>query len=197
MPGPLLKNTDNEHARRRVPFWIMGKSVNRWISHKCYNKRRGWYIHSVSQWRAAIIGNTNRPTLFQLQSWRGSHHSCCTYHQVQSWQQHSSRIPDWCPPSVTTLMNDNLPQPEQALYTIKTYRTVLQWISSHSGVYGNEQADRLAKHGAGQQKQENPVCLTEMKNFIKSLFRTPQQQDSYHQLTRSDWGQDTTDATNI
>jgi hypothetical protein len=67
------------------------------------------------------------------------------------------------------LMNDNLPQLEQALYTIKTYRTVLQWIPSHSGVYGNEQADRLAKHGAGQQQQENPVCLTEMKNFIKSL----------------------------
>jgi hypothetical protein len=67
----------------------------RWISHKCYNERRGWYIHSVSQWRAAIRGNTNRPTLFQLQSWRGSHHSCCTYHQVQSWQQHSSCIPDW------------------------------------------------------------------------------------------------------
>jgi hypothetical protein len=33
-----------------------------------------------------VRGNTNRPTLFQLQSWRGSHNSCCTYHQVQSWQ---------------------------------------------------------------------------------------------------------------
>jgi hypothetical protein len=63
---------------------------------------------------------------------------------------------------------------------------VLQWIPSHSGVHGNEQADRLAKHGAGQQQQENPVCLTEMKTIIKSLFKTPQQQDSDHQLTRSD-----------
>ena len=62
---------------------------------------------------------------------------------------------------------------------------MLQWIPSHSGVHGNEQADRLAKHGAGQQ-QENPVCLTEMKTIIKSLFKTPQQQDSDHQLTRSD-----------
>jgi hypothetical protein len=44
----------------------------------------------------------NRPTLFQRQSWIGSHNSCCTYHQVQSWQQHSSRIPDWCPLSVTS-----------------------------------------------------------------------------------------------
>jgi hypothetical protein len=84
------------------------------------------------------------------------------------------------------LMNDNLPQLEQALYTIKTLRTVLQWIPSHCGVHGNEQADGLVKHGAGQQQQENPVCLTEMKILIKSQFKTPQQQDSYHQLTRSD-----------
>jgi hypothetical protein len=84
------------------------------------------------------------------------------------------------------LMNDNLPQLEQALYTIKTLRTVLQLIPSRCGVHGNEQADGLVKHGAGQQQQENPVCLTEMKIFIKSQFKTPQQQDSYHQLTRSD-----------
>ncbi len=84
------------------------------------------------------------------------------------------------------LINDNLPQLEQVLYTIKTLRTVLQWIHSHCGVHGNEQADRLAKHGAGQQQQENPACLTEIKTIIKSLFKTPQQQDSYHQLTRSD-----------
>jgi hypothetical protein len=44
----------------------MGKSVYRWISHK---RKEGLV------WRAAIRGNTNRPTLFQLQSWRGSHHS--------------------------------------------------------------------------------------------------------------------------
>jgi hypothetical protein len=63
----------------KVPFWIMGKSVYRWINHKCYNERRGWYLHSVSQWRAAIRGNTNMPTLFQLQSWRWIHNSCRTY----------------------------------------------------------------------------------------------------------------------
>ena len=44
------------------------------------------------------------------------------------------------------LMNDNIPQVEQALYTIKTLRTVLQWIPSHCGVHGNEQADRLLPH---------------------------------------------------
>jgi ribonuclease HI len=62
------------------------------------------------------------------------------------------------------LMNDNLPQHEQELYTIKTL----------CGVHGNEQVDRLATHGAGQQQPENLVCLTEMKTIIKSLFKTPQ-----------------------
>ncbi|CAC5373543.1 unnamed protein product [Mytilus coruscus] len=51
---------------------------------------------------------------------------------------------------------------------------------------GNEQADKLAKHGAEQQQEENRVCYTEMKSIIKYLFNTPQQEDSYHQLTRSE-----------
>jgi hypothetical protein len=49
------------------------------------------------------------------------------------------------------LMNYNLPQHEQELYTIKTLRTVLQLIPSHCGIHGIQQADRLATHGAGQQ----------------------------------------------
>ena len=44
------------------------------------------------------------------------------------------------------VMNDNLPQLEQALYTINTPRTVVQRIPSHSGVHGNEQADKLNQH---------------------------------------------------
>ncbi|OOY33764.1 hypothetical protein BOV88_13545 [Solemya velum gill symbiont] len=84
------------------------------------------------------------------------------------------------------LKNDKLPQLQQALYNIKSLTTVIQWIPSHCGVWGNEQADRLAKYGAEQQQEENPVCFSEMKTIIKSLFNTPQQQDSYHQLTRSE-----------
>jgi len=72
-------------------------------------------------------------------------------------------------------MNDNLPQLEQALYTIKP----LEQCYSGSLL-------RLAKHDARQQQQENPACLTVIKTIIKSLFKTPQQQNSYHQLTRSD-----------
>jgi ribonuclease HI len=49
---------------------------------------------------------------------------------------------------------------------------VLQWIPSHSGVHGNEQADRLAKHGAGQQQQENPACLRDKDHHKISIQDT-------------------------
>ncbi|CAG2197678.1 unnamed protein product [Mytilus edulis] len=70
------------------------------------------------------------------------------------------------------LKNDKLPQLQQALYNIKSLTTVIQWIPSHCGVCGNEQADRLAKYGAEQQQEENPVCFLEMMTIIKSLFNT-------------------------
>ncbi|XP_048778819.2 uncharacterized protein LOC125682098 [Ostrea edulis] len=82
------------------------------------------------------------------------------------------------------LTNNKLPSLEQALFNIQSRITVLQWIPSHCGVYGNEQADILAKQGAGQQQEENPVCLAEMKTIIKSLYRKSNHQDSYHHLSR-------------
>jgi hypothetical protein len=111
-------------------------------------------------------------------------------------------------------------------------------MESSNQRHGNEQTDRLATHGAGQQQPENQVCPSwgvvdyvhisshnawwflhvckmwavscsasprehigddmifmtlfrcwlsrlEVKTIIKSLFKTPQQQYSYNQLTRS------------
>ena len=79
-----------------------------------------------------------------------------------------------------------LPQLEDALENLKTTRTVLQWIPSHCGIQGNEEADRMAKLGAEGMQEENPVSMAEMKNIIKSLYQPPQTGDSYHQLSGAD-----------
>ena len=80
--------------------------------------------------------------------------------------------------------NSKLPQLQQALNNIKCLRTVLQWIPSHCGIEGNEQADKMAKRGGKEQQENNPVLPSEMKTIIKSLHKTPQQHDSYHLLSR-------------
>lgn len=82
------------------------------------------------------------------------------------------------------LSNNKLPQLERTINSIKSLKTVIQWIPSHCGILGNEKADKLAKEGAQQDQEENAVSFTEMKTIIKSLHKTPQQQDSYHQLSR-------------
>ena len=53
--------------------------------------------------------------------------------------------------------NNKLPQLEQALHNIKCMRTVLQWIPSHCGVKGSEEADKMAKLGAKGEQKKNPV----------------------------------------
>ncbi|KAK7105359.1 hypothetical protein V1264_016752 [Littorina saxatilis] len=42
----------------------------------------------------------------------------------------------------------------------------------------------MAKLGAEDEQEENPVSATEMKTIIKSLLKTPPTHDSYHQLSR-------------
>ena len=73
---------------------------------------------------------------------------------------------------------------EKALYSHNALRIELQWIPSHCGIRGNEQADKMAKMGAREQQENNPVSLMEMKTIIKSLFRSPPKPDPYHQLSR-------------
>ena len=79
-----------------------------------------------------------------------------------------------------------LPQLEKALHDIQCLRTVLQWVPSHCGITGNEQADEMAKMGARDEQPDNAVCLTESKTIIKALFKMPTRPDSYHSLTRQD-----------
>ena len=48
---------------------------------------------------------------------------------------------------------------------------MLQWIiPSHCGILGNELADKLAKLGAEDQQEENPVNLSEMINHSITLL---------------------------
>ena len=59
---------------------------------------------------------------------------------------------------IQALSNNKLPQLEIAIHSIKSLKTVIQWIPSHCGINGNEKADKLAKEGAQQQQVVNSVC---------------------------------------
>ena len=43
----------------------------------------------------------------------------------------------------------------------------VQWIPAHCGLYGNEEADRLAKHGSSLKQQHNKISYREAKTLIK------------------------------
>ena len=84
------------------------------------------------------------------------------------------------------LTSNNIPELDQALNNIRSFRTVLQWIPAHCGIQGNEQADKMAKLGATDEQAQNPVNQNEMKTIIKSLYKVPEKKDSYHQLSRQE-----------
>ena len=79
---------------------------------------------------------------------------------------------------------DKLPRLREAMEGIPCLRIKLQWVPSHCGVLGNEQADRMAKLGAQKEQPDNSVSFQEMKALIKTMFRAPQTTDSYHELPR-------------
>jgi ribonuclease HI len=47
-----------------------------------------------------------------------------------------------------------IPKLHEALQIIKCLRTVLQWIPSHCGIEGNEEANRMAKLGAEDEQEK-------------------------------------------
>ena len=58
--------------------------------------------------------------------------------------------------------------------TILSSRTnlALQWLPSHCGVHGNEEADRLSKEGSMQDQADHPVSYREAKTLIKGCFHS-------------------------
>ena len=67
----------------------------------------------------------------------------------------------------------------------------VQWIPAHCGVFGNEEADRLAKHGSTLKQQENSVSYREAKTLIKRDVKSRSKElkdynpgDAIHDLKR-------------
>ena len=56
-----------------------------------------------------------------------------------------------------------------ALLSQKTTLT-LQWIPSHCGIGGNEEADKLAKKGSEQTQEEGSTSYAEQKQLLKTVF---------------------------
>ena len=69
----------------------------------------------------------------------------------------------------------------------------LQWIPSHCGVGGNEEADWLSKMGSKLEQSAQPMSYSEAKMILRNNFRTEWQQhldtgteeDSIHQQDRA------------
>ncbi|KAK7094328.1 hypothetical protein V1264_007968 [Littorina saxatilis] len=75
----------------------------------------------------------------------------------------------------------------------QTTAVVLQWIPAHTGIVGNEVADRLAKEGSKTEQQPSNLTYSEartlLRNRQKSTFKKKNNgynphEDALHQLTR-------------
>ena len=82
----------------------------------------------------------------------------------------------------------------QELSLLKNKTSVtLQWILSHCGVGGNEEADRLSEMGGKLEQSAHPMSYSKAKTILRNNFRTEWQQhlgigteeDSIRQLDRA------------
>ena len=98
----------------------------------------------------------------------------------------------------------------QELSLLKNKTSVtLQWIPSHCGVGGNEEADRLSKMESKLEQSAHPMSYNEAKTILRNNFRTEwwqrldigteedntQQLDRAAQFTTLDWELDTVNSS--
>jgi ribonuclease HI len=76
--------------------------------------------------------------------------------------------------SIQTRERDRTLQDLRAILQALGARTtvVLQWIPSHCGIAGNEEADRLSKAGSRLEQTAHPLSFGEAKTILRSHFRT-------------------------
>ena len=84
------------------------------------------------------------------------------------------------------LEKGGLPHLRKVLRKLDCARVILQWIPSHCGIFGNEEADRQAKSGSEKEQNNNKATYKEMQTLIKALHRPTQFRDGYHGLSRSE-----------
>ena len=83
---------------------------------------------------------------------------------------------------------------EALLPLCRKYTVILQWVPSHCGISGNEEADRLAKRGAEMAQTDRMTTFKEAKTLVKAIQHSRwlqqhpkfERSDPYYQLSRNE-----------
>ena len=102
-----------------------------------------------------------------------------TLNQEERLKNYQNSVFDWLPVHPTessiTRKGPYVQQPTQELSLLTNKRAVtLQWIPSHCGVGGNEEADPLLKMGRKLEQSAHPMSYSEAKATLRNNFRTEQ-----------------------
>ena len=63
---------------------------------------------------------------------------------------------------------------------------MLQWIPAHTGITGNEKADRLAKEGSSMEQPQSELSFREARTLIKNRWSSRFSEKTQHYNPRKD-----------